>query len=59
MTEWFVVSALCMHAMGWQPSKPPERAFRTCMEVGVGAMEGGLPPHIAVALSYTESRFNP
>lgn len=59
MTEWFAVSALCIHAMGWQPSKPPERAFRTCMEVGVGAVESDLPPHIAVALSYTESRFNP
>ena len=58
MTEWFVVSALCIHAMGWQPSKPPESAFRTCMEVGVGAVESDLPPHIAVALSYTESRFN-
>ena len=59
MCDWILVSALCIHAMSWEPSRPPERAFRTCMRVGLGAVEGSLPAHISIALAYTESRFNP
>ena len=59
MSGWIAVSLLCIHAMSWKPAPPLERAFRTCMRVGLEAKEGGLPAHISIALSYTESRFSP
>jgi len=59
VTSWLTVSLMCLHAMGWQPSRPYERALKTCMAVGLGASDGGLPAHVSIALAYTESRFNP
>ena len=59
MYEWVTVSLMCIHAMSWKVALPPEQAFRTCMSVGRKASEGGLPAHISIALSFTESRFNP
>ena len=57
--DWAVV-IMCAHALSWPAHVTDcEDRFRICMQVGQEAREYDLPPHIAVALSYTESRFNP
>ena len=54
----FYVMFLCAHAAAWpSPALGLER-YVTCVEVGAAAHEGGVDPAMAVALSYTESRFN-
>jgi hypothetical protein len=52
----FYVMALCSTALSWG-SLGSDR-FETCVDVGVAAHEGGVDIATAVALSYTESRFN-
>lgn len=57
--NYFFVAHICAVAMTWaSPALPPER-FTSCVEVGMGAIAEDLHPSLVVALSYTESRFNP
>lgn len=57
--SYFFVAHICAVALTWaSPALPPER-FAPCVEVGMGAIAEDLHPSLAVALSYTESRFNP
>ena len=54
----FYVMLLCAQASVWpSPALGLER-YETCVDVGVAAHEGGVDSAVAVALSYTESRFN-
>lgn len=56
--NYFFLAHMCALAMNWaQPTLPADR-FSTCVDVGVEAIAGGVDPSLAVALSYTESRFN-
>lgn len=57
--NFFYVVHVCALAMTWaSPTLSPDR-FESCVEVGMGAIAEGVNPPLAVALSYTESRFNP
>ncbi len=56
--NYFFVAHICALAMSWaQPALTVDR-FSACVDVGVEAIAGGVDPALAVALSYTESRFN-
>ena len=55
-----ILVALCLAAMELgTPAQPRERAMATCYRVGALADLAGLDAALAVALTYTESRFNP
>ena len=57
--SYFFVVHICALSMNWaQPTLSTER-YSSCVEVGMGAIAGGVEPSLAVALAYTESRFNP
>ena len=47
---------MCVEAMSW--SIMPAGRIETCLRVGDAAVEAGIDPAVAIALSYTESRFN-
>ena len=53
------VSALCLHllATGYT-TEPPAGALHTCEDVGALAVAHGVPPVLALALAYTESRLD-
>lgn len=54
------VLALCLSVLEVSnPAKPHDRAMAVCYEVGEAADRAGVPAELAVALAYTESRFNP
>ena len=56
--DWAVVM-MCAHALSWPVhASDCEERFVTCMEVGGSARAHGVPPHIAISVAYTESRFN-
>lgn len=56
--NYFFVAHICAVALAWEsPSLSPGR-FNTCTEVGMAAIARGVDPPLAVALSFTESRFN-
>ncbi len=56
--DWAVV-LMCAHALSWPVHVTDcEDRFRTCMRVGQEARGYDLPPHIAISVAYTESRFN-
>ena len=56
--DWTVI-LMCMHALSWPVhTSDCEERFRTCLSVGGGARGHGIPPHVAIAVAYTESRFN-
>ena len=59
MTSFLVAATVCIQAMTWNVARPYDTAFRTCLEVAQGAYLEGIPADLAVALSFTESRFNP
>jgi soluble lytic murein transglycosylase-like protein len=59
MTSFLIAVTLCSQAMTWNVARPYDTAFRTCLEVAQGAYLEGIPADLAVALSFTESRFNP
>ena len=58
--SYLYVYLACATAMGWldAPSVTSER-LATCVAVGAGAMDEGVDHRLAIALSYTVSRFNP
>ena len=45
--------------MTWNVARPYDMAYRTCLEVAQGAALEGIPADLAIALAFTESRFNP
>lgn len=52
------VHLLCMVAMSWlAPHEQTPERYETCHEVGMAADLTTIPPDLAVALAYTESRF--
>lgn len=59
MTSFLIAVTLCSQAMTWNVARPYDTAFRTCLEVAQGAYLEGIPADLAVALAFTESRFNP
>tara|TARA_R110000824_G_scaffold101754_1_gene241685 strand:- start:158 stop:613 length:456 start_codon:yes stop_codon:yes gene_type:complete len=54
------VLAICLAVLEVaNPAKPHDQALSVCYQVGEAAERAGLPPELAVALAYTESRLNP
>jgi hypothetical protein len=54
------VLAICLTVLEVaSPAKPHDQAMAVCYRVGEAAERAGLPPELAVALAYTESRLNP
>ena len=54
------IAALCAYiVLNWSVYPPSEVAQGVCADVGAAALVEGLPPELALALAYTESRFNP
>ena len=53
----FKVLLVCAHAFSW--SDLPVERYGVCVGVGTAAIQGGVNIELAVALAYTESRFNP
>ena len=56
--NYFFVAHVCATAMAWASPALSADRFDTCAEVGMAAIAEGVDPALAVALSYTESRFN-
>lgn len=52
----FKVLLVCAYAFSW--SALPVERYGVCVDVGTAAIQGGVNIELAVALSYTESRFN-
>ena len=54
------VLALCLHIVAaWTVYPPSDQALHVCKQVGAAALVEGVSPAVALALSFTESRFNP
>ena len=56
MVSNIAVLLMCAEAVSW--SVMPADRIETCIRVGDAAMASGVDPSVAIALSYTESRFN-
>ena len=57
--SYLQVYIACLTAVGWMsPAQQTEKRFQTCLAVGIVAEVEDVDATLAIALSFTESRFN-